>query len=58
MKHTFDEVLDIVYRYYPRGVGMVDGDIDINAIRDSEEHARLVARGKRRDGRALALHAP
>jgi hypothetical protein len=43
MKHTLDELLDIVYRYYPRGVGIVDGDIDVQAIRDSEEHARLVA---------------
>jgi hypothetical protein len=43
MKHTLDELLDIVYQYYPRGVGIVDGDLDIQAIRDSEEHARLVA---------------
>jgi len=43
MKHTLDELLDIVYRYYPRGVGMVDGDFDIKAIENSEEHARLVA---------------
>jgi hypothetical protein len=42
MKHTLDELLDIVYRYYPRGVGIVDGDLDVQAIRDSEEHARLV----------------
>lgn len=43
MKHTQDELLDIVYRHYPRGVGMVDGDIDIQLIYDSEEHARLSA---------------
>jgi hypothetical protein len=47
MKHTLDELFDIVYQYYPRGVGMVDGDIDIKAIRDSEEHARLVAARKK-----------
>lgn len=43
MKHTLDELLDIVYQYYPRGVEIVDGDLDVKAIRDSEEHARLVA---------------
>jgi hypothetical protein len=43
MKHTLDELLGIVYRYYPRGVGIVDGDLDVQAIHDSEEHARLVA---------------
>jgi hypothetical protein len=47
MKHTVDELLDIVYRYYPRGVGIVDGDLDVQAIHVTEEHARLVAaRGK------------
>ena len=43
MKHTQGELLDIVYRYYPRGVGIVDGDIDVQLIYASEEHARLVA---------------
>jgi len=43
MKHTQGELLDIIYRYYPRGVGIVDGDIDIQLIYNSEEHARLVA---------------
>ncbi len=43
MKHTLDELLDTVYRYYPRGVGLVDGDLDVQAIRVTEEHARLVA---------------
>ncbi len=43
VKHTQGELLDIIYRYYPRGVGIVDGDIDIQLIYDSEEHARLVA---------------
>jgi hypothetical protein len=43
MKYTQGELLDIVYRYYPRGVGIVDGDLDVQAIRASEEHARLVA---------------
>jgi hypothetical protein len=43
MKHTLDELLDIVYRYYPRGVGITDDDIDIQARIETEEHARLVA---------------
>ncbi len=43
IKHTQGELLDIIYRYYPRGVGIVDGDIDVQLINDSEEHARLVA---------------
>ncbi len=47
MKHTLDDLLNIVYHYYPRGVGMVDGDIDINLIHASEEHARLVAARKK-----------
>ena len=57
MKHTLDELLDIVYRYYPRGVGMVDGDLDFRAIRDSEEHARLVAARRKAatDERWLAM---
>jgi hypothetical protein len=44
MKHSFDELLDIVYRYYPRGVGITDdGDIDDQLCKKTEEHARLVA---------------
>jgi hypothetical protein len=43
MKHTQGELMDIVYRYYSRGVGIVDGDLDVQLIYDSEEHARLVA---------------
>ncbi|AUX39934.1 hypothetical protein SOCE26_013290 [Sorangium cellulosum] len=42
MKHSLDELLDIVYRYYPRGVG-ITGDVDEELIRQTEEHARLVA---------------
>ncbi|WP_437912669.1 hypothetical protein WME73_37330 [Sorangium sp. So ce302] len=42
MKHSLDELLDIVYRYYPRGVGITD-DVDEELIRQTEEHARLVA---------------
>ncbi|WP_438032947.1 hypothetical protein [Sorangium sp. So ce204] len=42
MKHSIDELLDIVYRYYPRGVGIAD-DVDEELIRQTEEHARLVA---------------
>jgi len=47
MKHTLDELMDIVYRYYPRGVGMVDGDLHVKVIENSEEHARLVAARKK-----------
>jgi hypothetical protein len=43
MKHTLDELLDIVYRYYPRGVGILDGDVDPELCTKTEEHARLVA---------------
>lgn len=43
MKHTLDELLAIVYRYYPRGVGFINGARNDKAITDSEEHARLVA---------------
>jgi hypothetical protein len=43
MNHTLDDLLNIVYRYYPRGVGIIDGDIDAKAIDASEEQARLVA---------------
>lgn len=57
MKHTQGELLDIVYRYYPRGVGIVDGDLDVQAIRASEEHARLVAARRKAatDGRWPAM---
>jgi len=43
MNHTIDELLAIVYEYYPRGVGILDGDIDRNLCDRTEEHARLVA---------------
>jgi len=36
MKHNINELLDIVYRYYPRGAGDTPR-------KDTEEHARLVA---------------
>ncbi|WP_434041333.1 MULTISPECIES: hypothetical protein [Sorangium] len=42
MRHSLDELLGIVYRYYPRGVGITD-DVDEELIRQTEEHARLVA---------------
>ena len=37
------DLLDIVYRYYPRRLGIIDGDVEKEAVRVSEEHARLVA---------------
>jgi hypothetical protein len=46
MNHTLDELLDIAFRYYPRGVGTSD-HLDTPRIEDTEEHARLVAARKR-----------
>ena len=46
MNHTLDELLDIVYRYYPRGVGSHD-QLDDPRIKETEEHARLVAARRR-----------
>ncbi|WP_437808608.1 hypothetical protein [Sorangium sp. So ce1078] len=42
MKHSLNELLDIIYRYYPRGVGITD-DVDVQLRNATEEHARLVA---------------
>ena len=42
MNHSLDELLEIVYRYYPRGVGSTD-PLDIQRRDETEEHARLVA---------------
>ncbi|WP_441290026.1 hypothetical protein ACSRUE_05035 [Sorangium sp. KYC3313] len=42
MKHSINELLDVVYRYYPRGVGIAD-DVDEQLRSQTEEHARLVA---------------
>lgn len=48
MNHTVEELLDIIYRYYPREVGIGD-DTDRHALDATdatdatEEHARLVA---------------
>jgi hypothetical protein len=42
MKHTLDELLDIVYRYYPRGVGPNDPS-NAHRNKEAEEQARLVA---------------
>ncbi|CAN96295.1 hypothetical protein predicted by Glimmer/Critica [Sorangium cellulosum So ce56] len=43
MKHNVDGLLDIVYQYYPRGVGIMDdGDIDVQRCAETEEHDRLV----------------
>jgi hypothetical protein len=42
MKHSLAQLLEIVYRYYPRGVGITD-DVDEQLRNKTEEHARLVA---------------
>lgn len=46
MKHTFEELLGIVYRYYPRGLGSAE-QIDVHHRNETEEHARLVAARRR-----------
>ncbi len=59
MKHSIDELLDIVYRYYPRGVGLIDdGDIDVQLCTKTEEHDSARARADPGiEGRAMATHA-
>jgi len=42
MKHNLDELLDIVYRYYPRGIGTTD-HLNTTHRKETEQHARLVA---------------
>ncbi|WP_437753702.1 hypothetical protein [Sorangium sp. So ce1389] len=42
MKHSLDDLLDIVYRFYRRGTGSAD-DVDFQIRNETEEHARLVA---------------
>jgi hypothetical protein len=42
MKHTPNELLDIVYRYYPRSIGAT-AQLDTTHRKETEEHARLVA---------------
>src|SRR5262245_29029211 len=37
MKHSIEELIDIIYRYYPRGVS----ELDLNRVQ-TEEHRRLV----------------
>ncbi|WP_437753701.1 hypothetical protein [Sorangium sp. So ce1389] len=46
MKHNLDELLDIIYRYYPRGISGPDPHRiwqDDSRREQTEEHARLVA---------------
>ncbi|WP_437924627.1 hypothetical protein WMF37_37235 [Sorangium sp. So ce291] len=46
MKHTIDQLLDVVYRYYPRGIEGPDPHKfwqDDSHREQTEEHARLVA---------------
>lgn len=42
MKHNLGDLLELVYRYYPRRVGIAD-DVDEQLRHKTEEHARLVA---------------
>ncbi|WP_437730878.1 hypothetical protein [Sorangium sp. So ce1335] len=56
MKHSVKELLDVVYRYYPRGIDLIE-QADIDRYNESEEYARLVAarRSAAKDERWHAL---
>ena len=46
MKHNVRDLLDVVYRYYPRGIDLIE-QADIQRYKESEEHVRLVAARRR-----------
>jgi hypothetical protein len=46
MKHTLEELLNIVYQYYPRDLGG-DGPLEARQREETEEHARLVTARRR-----------
>ncbi|WP_434047584.1 MULTISPECIES: hypothetical protein [Sorangium] len=46
MKCSIKELLDVVYKYYPRGIDLVD-EVDIQRYKESEEYARIVAARRR-----------
>jgi hypothetical protein len=46
MKHTLEELLNIVYQYYPREIGSAD-DLEARARDGTEAHDRLVAARQR-----------
>ncbi|KYG10459.1 hypothetical protein BE21_11840 [Sorangium cellulosum] len=46
MKHSIRDLLDVVYRYYPRGIDVVE-QADIQRYKETEEYVRLVAARRR-----------
>ncbi|WP_438005201.1 hypothetical protein WME89_41725 [Sorangium sp. So ce321] len=46
MKHSLRELLDVVYRYYPRGIDIIE-QADIQRYKETEEYVRLVAARRR-----------
>ncbi|XXY45775.1 hypothetical protein WME91_37815 [Sorangium sp. So ce269] len=46
MKHSTEELLDVVYRHYPRGIDVIE-QADIERYNETEEYARLVAARRR-----------
>ncbi|XXT21530.1 hypothetical protein WME94_08195 [Sorangium sp. So ce429] len=42
MRCSTQELLGVVYKYYPRGIDLVD-DVDIQRYKESEEYSRIVA---------------
>ncbi|WP_437952239.1 hypothetical protein WME98_17015 [Sorangium sp. So ce296] len=42
MKYSTGDLLDVVYRHYPRGINLIE-QADIERYKKTEEHARLVA---------------
>ncbi|MGK3995518.1 hypothetical protein [Sorangium sp. So ce1024] len=46
MKHSVGELLDVVYRYYPRGIDVIE-QADVQRYKKSEEYGRLVTARRR-----------
>ncbi|WP_437893333.1 hypothetical protein [Sorangium sp. So ce124] len=46
MKHSVRELLDVVYRYYPRGIDVIE-QADIQRYKETEEYGRLVVARRR-----------
>ncbi|WP_438032763.1 hypothetical protein [Sorangium sp. So ce204] len=46
MKCSAKELLDVVYKYYPRGIDLVD-EVDVQRYKESEEYARIVQARRR-----------
>ncbi|WP_437939227.1 hypothetical protein [Sorangium sp. So ce341] len=46
MKHSVRELLDVVYRYYPRGTDVIE-QADIQRYKETEEYVRMVATRRR-----------